>query len=179
VTGSQRERMLDAIVELVATHGYARTTVGGIAAQAGVSRTTFYEQFESKEDCFRAAYDAVAGKVVEAIVAAAGEIQDTREQLRVGIDAYLKYGAEHPAAAATFIVEVHTAGPDALEQRFRVFKRFCEVIDSYVPDIPPAASMAVVTSIDAMCHHLIRRGKASDLPKLSDDAQYVAEKLLS
>lgn len=178
MTGSQRERMLDAVVELVATHGYARTTVGGIAAKAGVSRTTFYEQFASKEDCFRAAYDAVAGKLVEAIVAAAGGIEDKREQLRAGIDAYLTYCAEHPAAAATFIVEIHTAGPDALEQRHQVFKRFCEVIDAYVPDVPPAASMAVITSIDSMAHDMIRRGKASELSKLSGAAHYVAEKLL-
>jgi AcrR family transcriptional regulator len=171
--------MLEAIVELVAEHGYASTTVGGIAAKAGVSRTTFYEQFESKEDCFGAAYDAVAAQVVKAIVDAAGGIEDKREQLRVGIDAYFKYGAEHPAAAAAFIVEVHTAGPDALEQRYRMLERFCEVIDAYVPDVKPAASMAVVTAIDAMAHNLIRRGKAADLQKQSSDAQYVAEKLLS
>ena len=170
--------MLDAIVELVAAHGYAGTTVGGIAAKAGVSRTTFYEQFGSKEDCFSAAYDAVAARVVDAIVAAAGDIEDKRKQLRAGIDAYLKYGAEHPAAAAAFILEVHTAGPEALEQRYQMMKRFCEVIDAYVPNVPPAASMAVVTSIDAMAHHLIRRGRASELPKLSEDAHYVAEKLL-
>jgi AcrR family transcriptional regulator len=170
--------MLDAIVELVATHGYARTTVGGIAAQAGVSRTTFYEQFATKEDCFRAAYDAVAGQIVEAIAEKAGGIEDKREQLGAGIDAYLAWSAEHPAAAATFIVEIHTAGPEALEQRFQVLKRFCEVIDQNAPDTPPSASMAVVVAIDAMAHDLIRRGKASELPKLSADARYVAEKLL-
>jgi hypothetical protein len=38
--------------------------------------------------------------------------------------------------------------------------------------------MAVITSIDAMAHDLIRRGRASDLPKLAADAHYVAEKLL-
>ena len=171
--------MLEAIVELVAAHGYAATTVGGIAAQAGVSRTTFYEQFESKEDCFRAAYDAVAAAVTQAIVEAADGIEDKGDQLRAGIDAYLKYGAEHPAAAATFIVEVHRAGPEALEQRYGLLERFCQVIDKYVPDVRPAASMAVVTSIDAMAHDLIRRGKADELPKLSSAAQYVAEKLLS
>jgi AcrR family transcriptional regulator len=178
VAESQRERMLDAIVELVAAHGYAGTTVGGIAAKAGVSRTTFYEQFESKEDCFRAAYDAVCGQIVQAIAARAGGIEDKREQLRAGIEAYLEYGAERPAAAATFIVEVHRAGPEALEQRFQVLKRFCEVLDQNAPDTPPAASMAAIVAIDAMAHDLIRRGKAGDLPKLSDDAQYVAEKLL-
>jgi len=170
--------MLEALVELIAEQGYARTTVGGIAAKAGVSRTTFYEQFGSKEECFRVAYDTVVEHLVEAIVAAVGNIKDRRKQMRAGIDAALRYCAEHPGAAATFIAEVHTAGPEALEQRYRVHERFCDVIDSYVPDVPPAASMAVVTSIDAMAHNLIRQRRASELPKLSDDAQYVAEKLL-
>jgi AcrR family transcriptional regulator len=170
--------MRGAIVDLVAAHGYAGTTVGGIAAKAGVSRTTFYEHFESKEDCFRVAYDAVCGEIVQAIAARAAGIEDKREQLRTGIEAYLDYGAEHPAAAATFIVEVHRAGPEALEQRSQVLKRFCEVLDQNSPDTPPAASMAAIVAIDAMAHDLIRRGKASEVPKLAADARYVAEKLL-
>ncbi len=121
----------------------------------------------------------ISHEMVEAIAGRASGIEDKREQLRAGIDAYLDYGAEHPAAAATFIVEVHTAGPEALEQRYQMLKRFCEVIDGYLPDIRPAASMAVVTSIDAMAHHLIRRGRADELQKLTSDAHYVAEKLLS
>ncbi len=179
VEQSQRDRILDAICELVAEHGYAGTTVGGIAATAGVSRTTFYELFESKEECFQAAYDRVAGHIVEAIANSAGGIEDKREQLAVGIDAYLRYFAENTAAAATFIVEVHTAGPEALEQRSQVLRRFCEVIDQHAPEAEPAASMATVVAIDAMAHDLIRRGKASELPRLSADAHYVAEKLLT
>ena len=170
--------MLDAIVSLVATHGYANTTVGGIAAEAGVSRTTFYELFASKEDCFRAAYDAVAGQIVQAIAGAAAGIEDKREQLRAGMEAYFRYCAEHPAAATTFIVQVHTAGPDALNQRYDVLERFCQVIDQNSPDTPPAASMALVTSVDAMAHQMILRRSADELPKLIDNAVYVAEKLL-
>ena len=179
VTESQRERMLDAICELVARHGYAGTTVGGIAATAGVSRTTFYEQFATKEDCFQAAYDSVASSLVNAISSASAEIDDKRKQLAAGIDAYLGWFAEHPSAAATFIVEVHTAGPDALEQRATVLKRFCEVIDERAPNTPAAASMATVTAIDAMAHELVRKGRAADLPQLAENARYVALKLLT
>ena len=84
VTGSQRERMLQAIVELVAESGYAGTTVGGIAARAGVSRTTFYEQFATKEECFQAAYDAVVEQMVEAIVAAMTPVEDPLKRLTAG-----------------------------------------------------------------------------------------------
>ena len=179
VAESQRERMLEAICELVARHGWAGTTVGGIAATAGVSRTTFYEQFETKEECFRAAYDSVVEKVTGAIVDAIGSVQDPGQRLTAAIDAYLRWGAEHPEPAATFIVEIHRAGPEALEQRAELLQRFCTVIDTYATGVRPAASMAVITSIDAMAHNLVRQGRAAELPKLSDNARYVAQKLLS
>jgi AcrR family transcriptional regulator len=179
VAESQRERMLDAICELVARHGYAHTTVGGIAATAGVSRTTFYEQFETKEDCFRAAYDNVAQKLVDEISTASAGLEDKRKQLAAGIDAYLGWFADHPDAAATFIVEVHTAGPEALEQRSNVLERFCQVIDANAPASRAAASMAVVASIDSMAHELVRKGRADDLRSLAKPARYIAEKLLT
>src|ERR687893_1487221 len=94
VAESQRRRLLDAFVELVASHGYASTTVGGIAAKAGVSRTTFYELFDSKEDIFRAAYDDVTGQMIEFIVAAAGRAgDDPGEGLIAGIQAYFAWAA--------------------------------------------------------------------------------------
>jgi AcrR family transcriptional regulator len=178
VAESQRERMLDAIAELVAEHGYAHSTVGGIAAKAGVSRTTFYEQFDSKEDCFHQAFEAVAEQLIEAMEGASKPIKEPRKALAAGVRAALEWFAERPAAAATFIVEVHTVGPEALDQRAAIFKRFCEVLDERAPDRPPSASMAVVTSADAMAHELVRRGRARELPKLTDDVLYVAERLL-
>ena len=175
----QRARVLDAMARVVAERGYAAATVADVVRAAGVSRTTFYEQFESKEDCFRAAYDSVAGRLVNAIVEESGDIEDKRAQLAAGIDAYLGWFADHPHAAATFIVEVHTAGPEALDQRSNVLERFCQVIDANAPTTRAAASMAVVASIDAMAHELVRKGRAGDLRELSKPARYVAEKLLT
>jgi AcrR family transcriptional regulator len=179
VEESQRRRILDAIVELVARDGYAHTTVGEIAAQAGVSRSTFYEQFKSKEDCFRVAYDDVAARLIAAIREAAAPLgDDPPARLAAGIERYLDWSAEHPAAAATFVIEIHRAGPPALEQRSQMFQRFCEVISARRPDVRPAAVMALVTSIDAMAHECLRKGKAEQLREHLDDALYVARRLL-
>src|SRR3954447_10169994 len=57
VQASQRQRMLDAVLDVVGEHGYAATTVAGVTTAAGVSRTTFYEQFRNKQDAFLTAYD--------------------------------------------------------------------------------------------------------------------------
>src|SRR4051794_4936808 len=57
VETSQRQRILDAVLDVVGSHGYASATVAHITRSAGVSRTTFYEQFASKQVAFLAAYD--------------------------------------------------------------------------------------------------------------------------
>src|SRR5215211_3537803 len=55
---SQRGRMLAAMATAVGEKGYAEVAVADVIARAGVSRKTFYEQFDNKLGCFLAAYDA-------------------------------------------------------------------------------------------------------------------------
>src|SRR5436309_12108753 len=50
--GRQRRDLLRAAGRLAARDGYERARVGDIVAEAGLSKSTFYEHFSSKEDCF-------------------------------------------------------------------------------------------------------------------------------
>ena len=70
IARSQRERLLEAAVDVVAEKGYGATTVADLTREAGISRTTFYEMFEDKEACFLAAYDSVADALVRRVAAA-------------------------------------------------------------------------------------------------------------
>src|ERR1700742_4650706 len=49
---SQRERLLRAMVELASRGGYTAANVSAVAADAGVSKPTFYDYFADREDCF-------------------------------------------------------------------------------------------------------------------------------
>ena len=51
------------MADAVAERGYARTSVADVLRRARVSRETFYEQFDNKQDCFLASFDA-AGALV-------------------------------------------------------------------------------------------------------------------
>ena len=44
--------------------GYADTTLRELVALAGVSKSTFYEHFESKQDCFLATFDDIVDEIV-------------------------------------------------------------------------------------------------------------------
>jgi AcrR family transcriptional regulator len=124
----QRTRILDAMARVVAERGYASATVADVVREAGVSRTTFYEQFASKEECFLGAYrhgsDVLEGRVRAAVHAADGA--GWRAQLRAGIRAYLDALAEGPSLARLSLLEVHHAGPEALVARAEGLRRFAD-----------------------------------------------------
>ena len=54
---NQRGRLQGAMVEAVARHGFGETTLRELVSLAGVSKSTFYEHFKSKQDCFLATFD--------------------------------------------------------------------------------------------------------------------------
>ena len=82
VAENQRERLLNGVVEAVAEHGYNATTIGKITDAAKISRRTFYEYFEGKEDCFLAAYEMIDGHVRGAMLAAGDPAEPWPEQVR-------------------------------------------------------------------------------------------------
>jgi len=129
VRASQRGRILDAMAEVVADRGFARMSVADVVARAGVSTKAFYEQFENKEDCFLAAYDAG----VEIMVDGLGQVLeslpgDPLERFGQALDVYLALLADERAFARTFLIEVYAAGPQALQRRHAVYTRFVDVI---------------------------------------------------
>ncbi|HEV2998381.1 MAG TPA: TetR/AcrR family transcriptional regulator [Solirubrobacteraceae bacterium] len=68
----QRERLLNGMAQVVGRRGYPETTIALVIAQAGVSRSTFYEHFTDKEDCFLAAFENLAPLLLDELKAIVG-----------------------------------------------------------------------------------------------------------
>lgn len=118
----QRERILDAVEQLVAERGLAGSSIEAIAKAAGVSSVTFYEFFEGKEECFVAAFErAVEEAAVELAQAAEGDPAaggfTWSEQVATGLRALIRLVAERPERARLVLVEAQTGGPE-LSRRF-------------------------------------------------------------
>ena len=125
VARDQRARLLAAMGDVVAEKGYAAATVADVVRAAGVSRTTFYEQFRSKEDCFVEAYEHGVTSLLDAIRSAVRATSgDWRDQLRAGMRAYLDALAADRTFARTYLLEIHAAGEAALDARARALRRF-------------------------------------------------------
>src|SRR4051794_16599822 len=116
VETQQRYRILAATVDVVAELGYPETRVVDIIKRAGVSRKTFYELFDDKEQCFLDAFDIAAGalqKVTNDGFEAAPD-DPWVDRIRLGLANFLQIIADRPTAAKVCIVEVLAAGPKAL-----------------------------------------------------------------
>jgi AcrR family transcriptional regulator len=129
VVASQRDRIFRAMAQVMAEKGYVATTVADVLRAAKVSRETFYEQFESKEDCFISAHQA-AVQVVMASAAPQPAIEGTGfERFERGLKTLLNAIADHPEQSRLFMIEVYAAGPHALEQRAALQKQWAGLLD--------------------------------------------------
>ena len=181
VLASQRGRLLDAMAQAVAEHGYGATTVAHVVALAGVSRKTFYEHFADKEDCFLALYDTGIAYVLGRIAGALGdETADDAPRARVatGILAFLTVLAEEPAFSRAIIIEVHAAGAQAIARRRATLEAFAQRYEdvnaaarAHDPSVPPLShdiALAVVGAILELVAIRVADDRSAQLPELTE-----------
>jgi AcrR family transcriptional regulator len=99
-----RAALLAAARELFATKGFAGAGREEIVQRAGVTRGAMYHHFTSKEDLFRAVYEATEMEVMNHVATAAMVTADPREQLRLGALAWLDFAAD-PAVARICLLD--------------------------------------------------------------------------
>ncbi len=180
VRAIQRERLLAAMIKTVTEIGYNALTVQNVLARAGISRPTFYEQFEDKEDCFLAAFDASAAQLRERIeVAVAAAEPSWRDQLRSGIAELLRFIDDEPEAARTVIVEARASSPTGLVRRDQLLDHFASCIDALAREgleEPPSAIAAagVVGGIESVLYARLQKGETKDLDALLPSLMYFA-----
>jgi AcrR family transcriptional regulator len=115
---SQAGRLICAVADCVAAHGYAATSVADIIAAAGVSRKTFYEHFADKEACFLASYDTGARAIFDAMVAAGDGLDDWRRVLDAVFSTWLEFLQADLAFTRAYMIEFWAAG-DAARARWQ------------------------------------------------------------
>jgi AcrR family transcriptional regulator len=111
---TQRERILAAAEGLIAEKGCAGAAIESIAKRAAVSTVTFYEHFETKEECFLAAFDRVVEETRTRLREAAPADLPWPDRVRAGLRALLAAIAAEPARARLCLVEAQMDGPALL-----------------------------------------------------------------
>jgi AcrR family transcriptional regulator len=129
VSEMQRARLLSAAVASIAEMGYAGASVAHIATRARVSRRTFYDLFEDREDCLlavlRDAAERVRGEIVMADLA--GLVWP--ERVREGLLRILSFLDREPVLARVCVVQALQGGPRVLAWREEILAELTQVLD--------------------------------------------------
>lgn len=172
IAQNQRERLIAALADCLLEGGYDRTTVSSIGKRAGVSKSDFYKQFESKDACFVAAYEEAVKRIRARVLAACAEGRDWAGSVVGALAALLNLLAAEPAQTQMVLVEGLRAGRG-------VYDRYQQALQGFVPYLrdgapapaggerpPQATDEAIVGGIASLLGRRVLAGETAKLPEL-------------
>jgi AcrR family transcriptional regulator len=172
--GRQRERIVEAMTVVAARHGYAEASVARVVKQAGMSRATFYEHFEDRDDCFLAAFRWAAAPVREE-VERGREAGGEPERPRAFLSRSLKLAERYPAATRLLLIEARAGDARVRAEHEELLDLIEADIDRYLEaaaertppiEIPTRALLGAIGNLVAA---RVFRREASGLSDLLDD----------
>jgi AcrR family transcriptional regulator len=190
VARAQRERLLRAMVAVVAELGYANVRIADVVDRARVSRQSFYAQFTDKEQCFLAAHADGVALILERVGPWAVSSADVAPlaQLRRGIAAYLDLASHEPEFARCMLIELPASGPAGLHARLDAHRQIAAMLQLWHesarhnepswPAIPPSRYAAAVGAVHDLLFDVIARGCPERAPALQDAAVEAVAALL-
>ena len=177
VARNQRDRLIAALILTLAEVGYQKTTVSMIGRRAAVSKSDFYKHFDSKDECFLAAYDFAVERMRAAIVDGCAAAGSATWALRVqaAVIALLSLLAEEPALAAIVLAEGLRAGRGIYDRYQAAVESFVPLLREGAPDgpggqpVPAATDEAVVGGVASLLSRRVIAGESADLTGLVPD----------
>jgi AcrR family transcriptional regulator len=113
--GAYRRLALEAAERIFALHGYERAKMADVAAEAGLALATLYGAAGGKEELYGAIHAERGRALLEQAATASARARSPREALRLGVEAYVAFLAEHPHYLRIHLTE---SQPWALSPRF-------------------------------------------------------------
>jgi AcrR family transcriptional regulator len=177
VARNQRDRLIAALIFTLADVGYQKTTVSMIGRRAAVSKSDFYKHFDSKDECFLAAYDFAVERMRGAVIdacAGAGSI-GWPQRVRAGLVALLGLLAAEPELASIVLAEGLRAGRGIYDRYQAAVESFVPLLREGAPDgpagapVPTATDEAVVGGVAALLGRRAVAGESADLVGLVPD----------
>ena len=142
----QRARLLTAAAVSIAELGYERTSVAHIATRARVSRKTFYDLFDHREECLIAVMQDAVDRIAAEIAVAGLSGLAWRERVRGGLLVILSFLDREPVLARLCVVRALQGGAGVLEWREELSGRLTMILDQGRGEGPRARICTVLTA---------------------------------
>jgi AcrR family transcriptional regulator len=133
------------MAESVAIRGYAATSVARVIELAGVSRGTFYEQFENRRECLLAAYDAVSESFFDELTAACSDEFAWRDRAAAAIGAVVRFAGRRPEQVRLLALDTVAADLDAAHRALTGMDRMAALLRTGREHYPKAVALPDVT----------------------------------
>lgn len=167
VAEDQRRRLFEAMVQAVDERGFVASTISDLVERAGVSRRTFYEHFENKDECLLATYDMLIAGLIEHVSASEDASTSGLERLQSLISALFDAAIRRPAAARLVCVELAAAGPAGIERWAKGSSALAGHIASMFErredggPLPEPVSRAIVGAVRNVLYSRVRQKRSS------------------
>ena len=176
---TERERICAAMIAVTTDRGYEATSIGEIMSRAEADRAAFARHFDSLEDCFLAAWNAVDSELLEKMESAFGSRFDWPDRLRAALSAGMEFLAADERRARFYVSEVLRVDDRMRDRQIRAGERLSLAIDvgregSQSARPPGAVADGISGAIWHRVHHLLQSGRASDLPAEVPRFMYLA-----
>ena len=146
VSEIQRSRLLVAAVGVVDESGYDGATVARITERARVSRRTFYELFENRDQCLMAVLESVIGQIAAGFADTGLERLAWRERMRSGLWTILSFFDRDPALGRLCLVQAQRGDSRMLAWRQGILDGLAAAIDAGRQENARGARVGVLTA---------------------------------
>lgn len=175
---------MTALAEAVGERGYPETTVSDVLERARMSRRTFYQLFDNREECFLAAYDYAREEALAPLEQGCDAHRPPPERLSSVLAEVLEQLADRPGFARVLVVDSAAAGAAALERHERTMRALADRLEHWHPDsarLPPRQLRLLCEAGVGALHRVVQahivEGRAADLPRLAPELAGVVRRL--
>jgi AcrR family transcriptional regulator len=147
VAENQRRRLIAGLTEALYEVGYRKTTVSLIGQRASVSKSDFYRHFDSKDDCFFAAYEAAIERIRERVREACERdpAAEWSPRVRDALVAAIRLLEEEPQLATLALAEGLRAGRGVHDRYQHALDEFVVYLRQGAPAAPGGGAVPAAT----------------------------------
>ena len=161
-------------MRVVGEKGYGGASVADVIAASDTSRSDFYKHFEDKRECFLAAYDMIAERVMGEVVAGCDGRQPWPARMERGLATIVELFAVDPCLARTAVVEVVAAGAEARRRHCEALTRLADFLEDGRGldgnrELPDSTATMAAGAVSGLISDELGASGAESLPGLFPD----------
>ncbi|HEY5054156.1 MAG TPA: TetR/AcrR family transcriptional regulator [Solirubrobacterales bacterium] len=168
----QRLRLVAGVARALTEHGYASLSVEQVVEQAGVSRSTFYENFKNKHDCVFAAHEVIFDCLAAEVAEACAAVPDWPAKVSAAVVTSLTFVVDAPDEARLLSLDVVGADPGVARRVLASNERLAGMLRAgrrHYPDaerLPELTELALIGAVSSLLNGLFIDDRADRIEEL-------------